>query len=131
MGRRMIVNMWNIDPKKIYGFNWLDQSMMTSSLAFPRLPPSASHPHSLSKTGRLKEDIIRDNASMLAKLFDFHNSFQQYASGLFDLVPSNQFVPGHPLHSKMNSVATLETENEKLRKENAVLKQDLEKHKKK
>lgn len=123
--------MWNIDQKRMFEIYGLDQFMTNAPFAFPRLPPSVSNRTlGVSKTGKLKDDIIRDNASMLAKLFDFHTMFQQYASGLFDLAPSNQFGPGHPMHSKTNTIDSLHSENEQLKKENAVLKHDLEKHKK-
>lgn len=124
-------SMWNLYPKRMFEIYGLDMSMTNSSLAFPRLPPSvASRNIGISKTSKLKDEIIRDNASMLSRLFDFHTMFQQYASGLFDLTPSNQFGPGHPMHSKTNIVDSLQSENEQLKKENAVLKRDLEKHKK-
>ena len=112
----------------IYG---LDESMTGSLFTFPRLPPSVANRNAgISKTSKLKDAIIRDNASMLARLFDFHTMFQQYATGLFDLAPSNQFGPGHPMHSKTNITDSLQSENEQLKKENATLKRDLEKHKK-
>ena len=123
--------MWNMDPKRMLEIYGLDLSMTNSPFAFPRLPPSvSSHTLGVSKTGKLKDDIIRDNASMLARLFDFHTTFQQYASGLFDLAPSNQFGPGHPMHSKTNIIDSLQSENEQLKKENVTLKRDLEKNKK-
>jgi hypothetical protein len=120
-----------MDPKRMFEIYGLDSSMTNSPFAFPRLPPSiSSRTLGVSKTGKLKDDIIRDNASMLARLFDFHTMFQQYASGLFDLAPSNQFGPGHPMHSKTNIIDSLQSENEQLKKENATLKRDLEKRKK-
>ena len=123
--------MWNIDPKRMFEIYGLDQSMTNSPVAFPRLPPSVANRNiGISKTGKLKDEIIHDNASMLARLFDFHTMFQQDASRLFDLAPSNQFGPGHPMHSKINVVDSLQSENEQLKKENAALKRNLEKHKK-
>jgi hypothetical protein len=120
-----------MDPKRMFDMYGLDPSMTNSPFAFPRLPSSvSSHTLGVSKTGKLKDDIIRDNASMLARLFDFHTMFQQHASGLFDLAPSNQFGPGHPMHSKTNIIDSLQSENEQLKKENATLKRDLEKRKK-
>lgn len=123
--------MWNIDPKRMFEIYGLDPTMTNSPFAFPRLPPSVANRNTgISRTSKLKDDIIRDNASMLARLFDFHMMFQQYATGLFDLVPSNQFGPGHPMHSKTDVLDLLQSENEQLKKENATLKHDLEKHKK-
>ena len=123
--------MWNIDPKRMFEIYGLDPTMTNSPFAFPRLPPSVANRNTgISRTSKLKDDIIRDNASMLARLFDFHTMFQQYATGLFDLAPSNQFGPGHPMHSKTDVLDLLHSENEQLKKENATLKHDLEKHKK-
>lgn len=130
MSRSKHLDMWNSDPKKMFAMYGIDTSMMNSPLAFPRLPQMANPPSGISKTGMLKEKIISDNASMLARLSDFHTAFQQYSSNLFDLLPSNQFGPGHPMHA-MNSINILESENEQLKKENAVLKQSLEKANKK
>ena len=122
--------MWNIDPKKMFEFGF-DMSMINTPFSFPRLPPSVANQNmGISKTSKLKDNIIHDNASMLSRLFDFHTMFQQHASGLFDLAPSYQFGPGHPLHSKTNGVDSLQSENEQLKKQNAALKRDLEKHKK-
>ena len=101
--------MWNTDLKRMFDIYGLDQSMANSLFAFPRLPPSVANRNAgISKTSKLKDDIIRNNASMLAKLFDFHTMFQQYASGLFDLAPSHQFGPGHPMHSKTNIIDSLQ-----------------------
>ena len=123
--------MWNTDPKRMFEIYGLDPSMTNSPFAFPRLPPSVTNRTlGVSKTGKLKDDIIHDSASMLTRLFDFHTMFQQYASGLFDLTPSNQFGPGHPMNSKTNIIDLLQSENEQLKKENTVLKRNLEKHKK-
>jgi hypothetical protein len=122
--------MWNFDPKKMLEYYMFNSDMANSSLAYPRLPPTVNHSAGISKTAKLKEDIIRDNATMLARLYDFQTMFQKNAAGLFDLVP-NQFGPGHPLHLRTNFVNSLQLENEQLRKENAVLKRDLEKHKQK
>ena len=121
-----MMHMSDIDAKKMYEFHMFN-SMINSSPMFPRIPPSrVSQPTGISKTGKLKEDIIRDNASMLAKLYDFHTMFQNQVAGLFDLAP-NQFGPGHPLHFRMNPVDSLQLENERLKKENAVLKREVEK----
>ena len=123
--------MWNIDPKRMFEIYGFDQYMTNTPFTFPRLPPSvANHNMGISKTGTLKDEIIHNNASMLSKLFDFHTMFQQHASGLFDMAPSNHFGPGHPMHSKINVVDSLKSENEQLKKENSALKRNLEKNKK-
>ncbi|MGI0082174.1 MAG: hypothetical protein ACREAG_02555 [Nitrosopumilaceae archaeon] len=119
--------MIDIEIKRMMDFYGLTPDMMNSPHAFPRLPPSRPNQNfGLSRASKLKENIIRDNASMLAKLYDFHTAFQHHAAGLFDLAPS-QFGPGHPLHSKIGSINLLQAENEQLKNENAVLKRDLEK----
>jgi hypothetical protein len=56
--------------------------------------------------------------------------FQRYAAGLFNMAPIG-FMPGHPLHAKMQPVDTLREENERLRQENLTLKSDIGKEKKK
>ena len=122
----MSLYMWNIDPKRMFEFGF-DMNMINSPLAFPRLPPGVTNNIGISKASKLKDDIIHDNTSMFSRLFDFHTMFQQYASGLFDLAPLNQFGPSHPLHSKTNVIDSLQSENEQLKKENAALKHDLEK----
>lgn len=122
--------MWNADTKKMLEFYNQYQNMINSPFAFPRLPPMANHPRGISMTGKLKDNIVRDNSLMMERLSDFYTMFQQYAAGLFDLAP-NQFGPSHPMHKGVNSVNSLQVENEQLKKENAVLKKDLEKQKQK
>ena len=122
--------MWNMDAKKMLEFYNQYQNMINSPFAFPRLPPMANHPRGISMTGKLKDNIVRDNSVMMERLSDFYTMFQQYAAGFFDLAP-NQFGPSHPMYRGVNSINTLQVENEQLKKENAVLKKDLEKQKQK
>ena len=122
--------MWSTDAKRMLEFYNQYQDLVNSPFAFPRLPPKTNHPLGISMTSKLKDNIIRDNSLMLGRLSDFYTIFQQYASGLFDLAP-NQFGPTHPMHKGTNSAKVLQVENEQLKKENAVLKKDLEKLKKK
>jgi hypothetical protein len=119
-----------MDTKRMLEFYNQYQNMANSSLAFSRLPPTASHPRGIAMTGKLKDNIIRDNSLMLGRLSEFYSMFQQYAAGLFDLAP-NQFGPSHPMYKGTNSLNTLQIENEQLKKENATLKKDLEKQKQK
>lgn len=124
--------MLDINTRKFFDYYGFYPDMINSPMAFPRIPPGkANVPLGISKAGKLKEDIIKDNASMLAKLFDFQSMFQQHAAGLFDLSAQNQFGPGHPLHFRMNPIDSLQLENEQLKKENLSLKQQLEKYKQK
>ena len=122
--------MWNMDTKRMLEIYNQYQNMVNSPFSFPRLPPISNHPRGISRTGKLKDNIIRDNSLMLERLSDFYTMFQHYASGLFDLAP-NQFGPSHPVHKETNSINALQIENEQLKKENAVLKKDLEKQKQK
>ena len=124
--------MWDVNMKKFFDYYGFYPDLMNSSIALPRIPPGkANLSLGISKAGNLKEDIIKDNASMLARLFDFQSMFQQRAAGLFDLSPRSQFGPGHPLYFRMNSIDSLQLENEHLKKENLSLKQQLDKHKQK
>jgi hypothetical protein len=118
-----------MDTKMLEFYNRY-QDMVNSPFAFPRLPPMAKHPRGISMTGKLKDSIVRDNSVMMERLSDFYTMFQQYAAGLFDLAP-NQFGPSHPMYKGTNSLNALQVENEQLKKENIVLKKDLEKHKQK
>jgi len=122
--------MWNMDTKRMFEFYNQYQDMVNSPFAFPRLPPRTNHPLGISMTGKLKDNIIRDNSLMLGRLSDFYTMFQQYASSLFDMVP-NQFGPAHPVHKGTNSIDSLQIENEQLKKENTLLKKDLERQKQK
>lgn len=122
--------MWNMDTKKMLEFYNQYQNMANSPFSFSRLPPMTNHPRGISMTSKLKDNIIRDNSLMLERLSDFYTMFQQYAAGLFDLAP-NQFGPSHPMYKGTNSLNALQVENEQLKKENVVLKKDLEKHKQK
>ncbi len=122
--------MLNIDYRWMFEFYWQNLDSINSPFAFPRIPPKANLPLGISKTGKLKENIIQDNSHMLTKLTDFHSAFQNYAAGLFDLAPS-QFRPGHPLYSKMSSLDSMQLENEQLKKENITLTKELEKLKQK
>ncbi len=97
---------------------------------FPRFPPGISPP-SLGAIDqkRLKEKFFNDNASINAKLQDFNQMYQKFASGLFEFAyPA--LPPGHPLYSRVKSTVSLQNENDKLRKENIDLKKQLSLNKK-
>jgi len=97
---------------------------------FPRFPPGIS-PASLGAINqkRLKEKFFNDNASIYTKLHDFNQMYQKLASGLFELAyPA--IPPGHPLYSRRESTVSLQSENNKLRKENIDLKKQLSNNKK-
>ena len=97
---------------------------------FPRFPPGIS-PKSLGVINQkhLKEKFFNDNASINTKLHDFNQMYQKFASGLFELAyPA--VPPGHPLYSKRESTVSLQSENNKLKKENIDLKKQLSNNKK-
>lgn len=97
---------------------------------FPRFPPGISPPSmGVVDQKRLKEKFFTDNASINAKLQDFNQMFQKFASGLFD-VAYPALPPGHPLYSRLKSTTSLQNENDKLRKENIDLKKQMSTNKK-
>jgi len=97
---------------------------------FPRFPPGISPAsHGAINQKRLKEKFFNDNASINTKLHDFNQMYQKFASGLFELAyPA--LPPGHPLYSRRESTVSLQSENNKLRKENIDLKNQLSNNKK-
>ena len=95
--------------------------MLNSPFAFPRIPPRANPPLGISNAGKIKDAIIRDKDLSMNQLDHHQAVFQRYAVGLFNLSP-NQFSPGHPMAGRVNAVEELREENEKLRRENSLLK---------
>lgn len=103
--------------------------MLNSPFAFPRLPPGAPNSLGISNTGKIKDMIVRDKDGMMNRLDNHYGVFQRYAMGLFDLTPNRQ-TPGHPIHQRVKTIEGLQEENEKLRKENSMLKANKNKEKK-
>lgn len=122
--------MWYFDARRIMENYGQPLDMVNSPFAFPRLPPRANPPLGIASAGKIKDQIVHDSNMMMGRLSGYHTMFQRYASGLFNLTPSG-FMPGHPMHAKMQSIDTLREENERLRQENLALKSDLGKEKKK
>jgi len=52
--------------------------------------------------------------------------YHKMAAGLLDMSSNTLIPPGHPIHSRENSVAILKEENKKILKENMELKKKLE-----
>lgn len=98
-----------------------------STSMFTRFPPGVSPPSiGLVDQKRLKEQFFIDNASINSKLQDFNQMYQKFASGLFNAAyPA--LPPGHPLFSRLESTVALQSENNKLKKENIELKKQLPK----
>lgn len=107
----------------IYGLN---PNIPHLALQFPRLPPGLAHPMFKIHENPMKEKFLEEAATINQKLQGFQHLYQQYASGLLSM-NSTIVPPGHPLYTRQNSVETLQTENDKLLKENLELKKKLEK----
>ena len=106
----------------IYGLN---HNIPHSAFQFPRLPPGLAHPMFRIYENPMKEQFSQV-VSINQKLQGFQQMYQQYASGLISM-NSTLIPPGHPMYTRQNSVQTLQTENDKLLKENLNLKKKLEK----
>ena len=116
--------------KRILEMSGINPELGIPLSIFPRYPPGVSPPTlGIMNQKRLKEKFFQDNASLNAKLQDYNQTYQKFASGLFEVAyPS--MVPGHPLFSRLESTTVLQSENDKLRKENLELKKQLEKNQK-
>jgi hypothetical protein len=121
--------MWYYDTRRIMETFGQPFDMINSPFAFPRLPPRVNPPMGIASTGKIKDQIVRDSDMMMGRLSSYQTMFQRYASGLFNMTPYG-FMPGHPMHAKMQTVDTLREEVENLRKENLTLKSDLKEKKK-
>lgn len=109
--------------RDLYGLN---PNIPHLAFQFPRLPPGLTHPMFKIYENPMKEQFSRQTDTINQKLQGFQQMYQQYASGL--LTMNNTVVPpGHPLYTKKNSIDVLQTENDKLLKENLELKKKLEK----
>ena len=107
----------------MYGLN---SDMPHLALQFPRLPPGLSHPMFKIYENPMKEQFSEQASTINQKLKGFQQMYQQYAAGLLSM-NSSIIPPGHPLYSRQNSIEILQTENDKLLKENLELKKKLEK----
>lgn len=107
----------------LYGLN---PNIPHLALQFPRLPPVLTHPMFKIYETSMKKQFSQEMDTINQKLQGFQHMYQQYASGLISM-NSTIIPPGHPLYTRQNSVQTLQTENDKLLKENLNLKKKLEK----
>ncbi|NIP61898.1 MAG: hypothetical protein GWN01_15220 [Nitrosopumilaceae archaeon] len=94
---------------------------------FPAIPPGFIHPMFKTFKNPMKEKFLKESKSMNQKLEDFHQMFQNLASGLFEFSPFGIIPPSHPLYSRKKSIENLKTENSKLQKENLELRKKMEK----
>jgi len=104
--------------------NTTDFSFLTPDTL--RYPPSATLPSGLVNTSKLKRQLSADNAALSPKLQDFTEMYHKLAAGLLNKSSDTLIPPGHPIHSRENSVAILKEENKKILKENMELKKKLE-----
>jgi len=104
--------------------NITDFSFLTQDTL--RYPPSANLPSGLVNTSKLKRQLSADNAALSPKLQDFTEMYHKMAAGLLNISSDTLIPPGHPIHSRENSVAILKEENQKILKENMELKKKLE-----
>ena len=104
--------------------NTTDFSFLTPDTL--RYPPGANLPSGLVNTSKLKRQLSADNAALSPKLQDFTEMYHKMAAGLLNISSDTLIPPGHPLHSRENSVAILKEENKKILKENIELKKKLE-----
>ena len=104
--------------------NTTDFSFLTPDTL--RYPPGANLPSGLVNTSKLKRQLSADNAALSPKLQDFTEMYHKMAAGLLNISSNTLIPPGHPIHSRENSVAILKEENKKILKENMELKKKLE-----
>lgn len=116
----------NFMKKSIFNIydNTTDFSFLTPDTL--RYPPGANLPSGLVNTSKLKRQLSADNAALSPKLQDFTEMYHKMAAGLLNISSDTLIPPGHPIHSRENSVAILKEENKKILKENIELKKKLE-----
>ena len=116
----------NFTIKHLQDLYGLNPNIPHMAFQFPRLPPGISNPMFKIYENPMKEQFSEQADTINQKLQGFQHMYQQYASGLLTM-NSTIIPPGHPLYSRQNSAKTLQTENNKLLKENQELKKQLEK----
>ena len=116
----------NLAIKHMQDLYGLNPNIPHMAFQFPRLPPGISNPMFKIYENPMKEQFSEQADTINHKLQGFQHMYQQYASGLLTM-NSTIIPPGHPLYSRQNSAKTLQTENNKLLKENQDLKKQLEK----
>jgi len=116
----------NFMKKKIFDIydNTTDFSFLTPDAL--RYPPGANLPSGLVNTSKLKQQLSTNNAALSPKLQDFTEMYHKMAAGLLNISSDTLIPPGHPIHSRENSIAILKEENKKILKENRELKKKLE-----
>jgi len=116
----------NLVIKHLQDLYGLNPNIPHLALQFPRLPPGLTYPMFKIYETPMKKQFSQEVAAINQKLQGFQHMYQQHASGLLSM-NSVIIPPGHPMYSRQNTVETLQTENDKLLKENLNLKKKLEK----
>ncbi len=106
----------------LYGLN---PNIQPFAFQFLRIPPGFSHPMQNINKNSKKESFSKNNESLNTKLENFQEMYQKHASGLLDMTFPGIIPPGHPMYSRQFSVKTLQSERDKLLKENLELKKRL------
>lgn|SRR5574339_570190 len=107
----------------MYGIN---PTMIPLPLQFPKFPPGFMHPSFVTSVSPISAPKSNTDETINTKLQDFHQMYQKFASGLLNFNQFGVLPPGHPLHSRHNSIETLKLENGKLQKENLELRKQLD-----
>jgi len=116
----------NLAIKHLQNLYGLNPNIPHMALQFPRLPPGLTHQMFKIYENPIKEQFLQQADNINQKLQGFQHMYQQQALGLLSM-NSAIIPPGHPLYTRQNSVETLQSENDKLLKENLELKKKLEK----
>ena len=111
----------------LMGLYGLNPNILPYSFQFPRIPPGFNNPSFKAPSISVKEKFHQQNESLNVKLQDFQQTYQKYASGLFDTSSPTIIPPGHPLFSRHTSIEIIQAEKNKLQKENFELKNQLNK----
>ena len=116
----------NLAIKHLQDLYGLNPNIPHLALQFPRLPPGLTHPMFKIHENPMNKQFLQEASTINQKLQGFQHMYQEYTSGLLSM-NSTIVPPGHPLYTKQNSVETLQSNNDKLLKENLNLKKKLEK----
>ena len=112
--------------RSLYGLN---PNIPHLAFQFPRIPPDITEatPNTMFKSHEnpTKRQMIRDAETVNQKLQGFQHMYRQHAAGLLTM-NSPVIPPGHPAYTRQNSIQTLQTENDRLLKENLELQKKLE-----
>ncbi len=108
----------------LYGLN---PNILPYAFQFPRIPPGLTPLMFNSTTESVRKNFSLQNESLSTKLRDFQQTYQKYASSLFDMTFPGIIPPGHPLFSRQFSLDVIQAERDQLQKENLELKKQVEK----